>query len=125
VVTKGKKIRQKAKIYLDKDGFLRYEESTKTTYDILVKNKKQVLNLVKKMKGKKKALIDLEGILLPPQGGRKVIVEMMKEANFEKVAVFHTSQVLRVMAKFISTAAKIKNFEFFDNKKEAISWLKK
>ncbi len=120
-----KQNRKKAKINLNKDGILVYiEQVPALSEEDAIENKEKVLAIAKDMKKPKRLLLDLTDIEMPTSRARKHLAEMTKKTNWDKLGIFGVNIAIRTMAKFILSAAGLKNFKFFDTRDEALKWLK-
>ena len=53
-----------------------------------------------------------------------LIIEMYKDPGFEKVAICGVSTIVRVASLFVAKTAKLTNIRTFENKEQALKWLK-
>ncbi|MBT4120943.1 MAG: STAS/SEC14 domain-containing protein [Candidatus Magasanikbacteria bacterium] len=118
-----KRVQEKFSVTVLKNGIIKLVEQAKPTENSAIAMREQIL---KKYKNKNtKFLVDLRFAGIPPSRARKNISNIFLENKPDKVAVLFDHVSLRVMAKFIMSAAGIKNFKFFKTEKEALDWLKK
>ncbi len=123
---------EKTKIWIDKEGILNIKifmkDSAVETEDLLKDTKESLLA----SGAKTKILVDISGAVIGHmrssqlrRGVVKSIKEWIKEAKFEKAAVFGGDTIRRTIASFILVASGIKNIRVFETREKALKWLKK
>lgn len=117
---------------LEKDGIIYLtmtDESSEEAIEEVINKTKEEL---KKFKGKGKIFVHINPVLGLPL--RRYVFrdrlvenarEIIKDIGFSKAAVFGQRIVTRTVAFFIIKAVGVKNIRIFDDRKEALKWLKK
>jgi hypothetical protein len=85
------------------------------------------INNYSRARGKVSVLMDLRGIERATAGARKEYIRNIstEPSNFDKLAMYGTSAVNRVMANFIIRASERKGrVRYFESEKEALKWLR-
>ncbi len=123
---------EKTKIWIDKEGILNiklFMKDTAVEVEDLLKDAKESLLT---SGAKTKILVDISGVIVGHMRSsqlRKEVVksikEWIKEAKFEKAAVFGGDIIKRTITSFILVASGIKNIRVFETREKALKWLKK
>lgn len=120
---------EKNKMWLGKDGIVRIELGKVTDEKVIRRIINDYKEIVRNFPTKPKILIDIKSsIPIPSSLFRKKVVELLKDAyrepGFEKIAIWGSNMILRVITLFIIKATGLKNIKHFKIEKEALQWLK-
>ncbi len=122
--------KKESKIWIDKDGIINIKivlQDPLKDIGELLKKTNEILNSSRE----KRILVDLNGPILghirssySRQQLTGHLKEWIKGVLFKKGAIFSSSVIRRTITSFIVMASGLKNIKIFENKKEALRWLK-
>lgn len=116
---------EKYKIWWDEEHQIIRNQSEGDFEDVDAKDQIIAIHkLADSIPGKVAVLNDLTNAGTASSGARKTYAETMKSDKISKHAFLGMRTMTRVIVSFIMKASGVKNTKFFDNKEDAIRWLK-
>jgi len=115
------------KVYLGEDGIIHHVYDGDQTYSILQKDVEKIIDLLKQRRLEKKpakVLGDYTKIGKADSSARQAASEALKNADYDKLALFGTNIFHTVAANLIIIASgKSKKVKVFQTREKAIKWL--
>jgi hypothetical protein len=116
-------------IFIGDDGFIHHVYEGDQTYSIVQSDVEKIIALSAQFRKEKKSvrvLGDYSRIGYADSGARKAASEALKEADYDKIALFGTNMFHTVAANLIIIASgKSRKIKVFNSRQNAVKWLKK
>jgi hypothetical protein len=112
------------RLYLDEDNILYIIINGDTDEKVANAIKDATFRLFNLVEGKVNAIIDLNNAGKQSAEARNIGKETFEHGKNNKLAIFGTHPVAKVIASFVMGVTKKKDMRFFKNKEDALEWLK-
>jgi len=116
------------KVFLNEDNIIEiYNEAGPKTPEEQAETITQVKKLGDQLRGEGKPILifdDISKMDLPSEQLRKVGSTVEKLLDLDKFALFTTDVQMKIIVKFMIEAGEVLKSKVFNNKEEAIVWLK-
>ncbi|MFC1630298.1 STAS/SEC14 domain-containing protein [Patescibacteria group bacterium] len=120
----------KLEIWWDEEGGIIKERLIgDLTIDDAKESEKKVIKLSASLRKKGikavNLLVDVTKAGTPSTKARDFFSQSLKKSSVDKIAVFGGGIIQKTVANFIFNYSGMKNARYFDNREEALSWLKR
>jgi len=116
-------------VFISSDGFIHHVYEGDQTFEILQKDVEMIFELIRHLRQDKRpvrVLGDYTRIGYADSSARKAASEALKDADYDKAALFGTNIFHTVAANLIIIASgRSKKVKVFQSKEKAVKWLKK
>ncbi|MEW6468729.1 MAG: hypothetical protein AB1458_07380 [Bacteroidota bacterium] len=117
------------RVYIGQDGFIYHEYVGDQSYDIIQNDIRQILSLIRQLRSERRPVLvlgDYSRIGYADSSARKAASEALKDADYDKVALFGTNLFHTMAANLIIIASgKGKKVKVFQSKEKAVRWLRR
>ena len=116
-------------VFIGTEGYIHHVYVGDQTYELIQHDVAQIIQYIKQLRNEKKTvkvLGDYSRIGYTDSGARKAASEALKDADYDKAALFGTNVFHTIAANLIIIASgKSKKVKVFHTKQKALDWLRK